>query len=130
MAMVQSTALFWVSVTVTESPGFTDSDTGRDDEGSISVQASYATSPPLTVACVPAWMRSFESMPPIPTHVASAPDVVASTVGTVHVPVTDVKLPPVAEYPDQFDDVDEVAAGTPGLAGSVRVCGAGCAAVG
>src|SRR4051812_20926897 len=102
--MVQSSALFCVIDTVTESPGFTLSDTGFDDAGSISIHASYTPSPLLPEACVPAWMRSLVVIPPMPTQVASAPLVVVATVGTVHVPVTEVKLPPVAEYPDQFDD--------------------------
>ena len=41
-------------------------------------------------------MRSFVVMPPMPTHVASSPAVVALTCGTVHAPETAVKVPPVA----------------------------------
>ena len=44
-----------------------------------------------TVASVPAWMRSRERTPPIPTQVASAPLALAAlTVGTIQVPETAV----------------------------------------
>src|SRR5256885_16323835 len=112
MSIAQLLPLCCVIATVTESPGLTLSEICRDDAGSISIHASYCTSPPCTVACVPAWMRSRVSMPPTPTHVASAPVVVAETAGTVHVPLTAVNVPPVASYPDQFDELEnEEAAG-------------------
>src|SRR6266545_2133177 len=84
-------------VTVTESPARTWRGTRRVDCGNVSVHASYSTTPdPVTVACVPAWMRSLALTPPMPTQVASAPAVVVETCGTVQVPVTDVYVPPVA----------------------------------
>ena len=127
MRIVQLLPLFCVSVTVTESPGFTASCTCRDEAGSISIHASYCTSPPLTVACVPAWMRSRVSMPPMPTHVASAPATEADTLGTIHVPVTEVYVPPLAAYPDQFDEVENADAAGPVTPLPGWVCGAGCA---
>src|SRR6266850_7260935 len=125
-------------VTVTESPAATASDTVRDDSGSISVHASYVTLPPETVACVPAWIRSVPVTPPMPTHVASAPVVVAPTWGTIHVPLTEVYVPPFATYPDQLLDVSETRAGVVELvsgcvcAGAVpdpgvTLCALGCA---
>ena len=59
---------------VTESPGCTDSGTGREARGSISIQASYWVLPePVTLCCVPAWIRSRERTPPMPTQAASTP---------------------------------------------------------
>ena len=51
---------------------------------------------PLASDSVPAWMRSRLRTPPMPTQVASVPAVAPSVAGTVQVPVTDVKLPPLA----------------------------------
>ena len=97
IAINQSFPLCWVIVTVTESPAVTESGTGREAAGSISIHDEYATVPlPSTIACVPAWIRSLLVSPPIPTHVASAPEDVGDTVGTVHVPVTEVNVPPLA----------------------------------
>ena len=47
----------------------------------------------------------------MPTHVASAPVIVAPTCGTIHVPVTDVYVPPFATYPDQLLEVSDTRAG-------------------
>src|SRR5436853_7314555 len=81
-----------------ESPACTDRGTGRDARGSISIHASYCVRPaPLTVCCVPAWIRSRLRTPPVPTQAASIPnDVSVVNCGTDQVPLTDVKLPPVA----------------------------------
>src|SRR3982074_881601 len=73
--------------TVTVSPGATVSGTGCDACGSVSIHASYWTTPLSTKACVPAWTRSVVVAPPMPTHVASALVPVGATVGTVHVPL-------------------------------------------
>src|SRR5258708_9193987 len=95
-----------VIATLTVSPPFTDSAIERVDWGKTSVHASYETVPsPFTVASVPAWMRSVVFAPPMPTHVASIPGTLGSGFATTHVPVTDVTVPPVATYPDQFRDV-------------------------
>ena len=106
-----SLVVFWIvifhvpavccaSETVTLSPAVTARETSREACGSVSTQAEYWTTPLVTVACVPACTRSVLVAPPIPTHVASAralvPDVDADTVGTVHVALTAVKVPPDA----------------------------------
>ena len=60
---------------------------------------------PFTVASVPAWMRSVVFAPPMPTHVASIPATFGSGFPMTHVPDTDVTVPPVATYPDQFREL-------------------------
>src|SRR6185312_8141603 len=89
-----------------ESPGETPTGTCVVGCGKTSYQAWYAGAPePLITAWVPTWIRSRVFTPPMPTHVASACVPLAlTTVGTVHVPLTAVKVPPVASYPDQLKD--------------------------
>src|SRR5438477_11450872 len=123
--MSQSFPLCWVMDTVTESPALMESGTSRDDWGSISIHDVYTTPLPSTIAWVPAWMRSRLESPPIPTHVASAPLEFSETVGTVHVAVTEVNVPPLAAYPDQLLELLVTEAGVPGCVtvGEVPVLG-------
>ena len=98
--MFHEPAVCCMSETVTVSPALTASGTSLEGCGSVSTHAEYWTAPLATVACVPACTRSVVVAPPIPTHVASAralvPDAVADTVGTVHVALTAVNVPPDA----------------------------------
>src|SRR5438105_15774171 len=95
-----------VMETLTVSPPLTASEIVRVDCGKVSVQASYSIVPSgFTVASVPAWMRSVVLAPPTPTQVASTPATFGSGFAMTHVPLTEVKVPPVATYPDQFRDV-------------------------
>ena len=89
----------WLIETLTESPGLMVSGTGWDVCGSVSTHAWYWVEPePETVCCVPAWMRSRLVTPPMPTQAASAPaDESGVNWGTVHMPLTPLKVPPVAE---------------------------------
>src|SRR5438270_503309 len=103
---VQSLPACWSIETLTASPGRTANGTWCGLSGSVSIQASYRTWPdPETISSVPAWMRSRLLSPPIPTQTALSPAaLVVAGWGTVHVPDTAVKLPPLAAYPAQFDD--------------------------
>src|SRR4030088_3041489 len=97
--MLHTPAVCCASDTVTVSPALTARVTGRDGCGSVSTHAEYVTTPLSTVASVPACTRSVVVAPPIPTHVASARTLVpvdADPVGTVHVALTAVNVPPDA----------------------------------
>src|SRR4051812_9184740 len=77
------------------------------------------------MAWVPAWMRSVVFTPPIPIQVASAATLYplpAVTLGTVQVPETEVKVPPVAAYPAQLLDWSTL---VPGLTGTTGDTGLG-----
>ncbi len=88
-----------VSETVTESPGLTASLIRCEGWGSVSTQASYWVRPvPVAVSCVPAWIRSrlLDPADADPGRRAAPAALLVETWGTVQVPVTLVKVPPVA----------------------------------